>query len=103
MTEQKTLATIKLGTQMLVIKATNHSLERMEQRNVDEYLVISNIMGLGAETIERLQTNNEEAIIIDNNTNTSIVIGFSKKAITVITVINKSNVFVKTGTEIVRI
>ena len=101
--KDKCLATIKINKEQYSIRATFHSLERMEQRKIDEYVITGNILALGEETLKELQRTQEEAIIIDETTNSSVVIGFKKNTIKVITVINKSNVFVKSNTRIERI
>ena len=99
--KDKCLSQITIEKQSYSIRATGHSIERMKQRNIDEYVVTGNILALGKERLLKLQQTQEEAIIIDELTNTSIVIAFKKNTIKVVTVINKSNVFVKSNTMIV--
>lgn len=101
--KDKAIAIIKIENKTYSIRATAHALERMQQRNVNEYVVTGNIIALGPEELKRLQESGEEAIIIDEDKNISIVIGFKSNRIYVITVIDKSNVFVKRGTTVKRI
>jgi hypothetical protein len=103
MLKDKALSVIKINNRTYSIRATIHAIERMAERNIDEYTVVGNILLLGEETITNLQRTNSEAIIIDNDKNVSIVIAFCKNKIKVVTVINKSNVFVKQGTTIRRL
>lgn len=104
MTEQnRELAVIKIDGKYYDIVASQHAIERMEERKVDKYVVAGNVLALGPERISTLQKNHDEAIIIDEVNNVSVVVGFSKKSITVITVISKSNVFVKNNTQIYNI
>ena len=103
MKNDKLLAQVEIKGQQYSIRATAHAVERMEQRNIDEYVVVGNIMAMGKERIVELQSKNEEAILIDDNTNTSIVFGFNGNKVKVITVIDKSNVFVKKGTVVERL
>ena len=103
MKTDKMIAQIKINKQDYSIRATMHSLQRMQERKIDEYVVAGNVLALGAERLLKLQLAEEEAIIIDKKTNTSIVIAFVKNTIKVVTVIDKSNVFVKDGTRIERI
>ncbi len=98
--KSRSLATLNINGQTYSIRATAHALQRMEQRQIDEYVVSGNILALGKTRLQELQTQEEEAIIIDEKTETSVVIGFKGNCITVITAINKANVFVKTGTTI---
>ena len=101
-TKSKSIAIININKVQYSIRATAHSLDRMAERGIDEYVVTGNILALG-EKLQKLQKEQEEAIIIDEITNTSIVIGFNKNTIKVITVINKSNVWVKNNTTIINL
>lgn len=101
--KDKCLSQIKINKQSFSIRATVHSIERMNERGISEYVVTGNILALGDEILKDMQEKQEEAIVIDKVTNTAIVIGFKKNTIKVITVINKSNVFVKDNTRIERI
>lgn len=98
--EDRELAVIKIDGKYHEIIASHHAMERMSERNVDKYVVAGNVIALGKERIAELQQNNDEAIVIDEVANVSVVVGFSKNNITIITVINKSNVFVKNNTQI---
>lgn len=75
----------------------------MNERNIDRYVVAGSVVALGPERITKLQEDNDEAMIIDKDNNVAVVVGFGRNSITVITVINKSNVFVKSGTQIYNI
>ena len=97
--KDKHLATVAIEGNTFSIRASVHALERMSERKIDEYVVTGNVLALGKKLVE-LKEANTEVIIIDEETNSSVVIGFKKNTIKVITVIDKSNVFVKTGTHI---
>jgi hypothetical protein len=103
MKKDKMIAQITINKQTYSIRATEHSLQRMTERKIDEYVVSGNVLALGATRLLKLQEAQEEAIIIDKKTNTSIVIAFLRNTIKIITVIDKSNVFVKDGTRIERL
>lgn len=98
--QNRELAVIKIDGQYFDVVASHHAMERMAQRNVDKYVIAGNVLALGPERISELQRNNDEAIIIDEVNNVSVVVGFGKNNITIITVIAKSNVFVKNNTQI---
>lgn len=98
--QNRELAVIKIDGKYFDIVASRHAMERMEQRNVDKYVIAGNVLALGPERISELQRNNDEAIIIDEVNHVSVVVGFGKNNITIITVIAKSNVFVKNNTQI---
>jgi len=101
--KDKGLAQVNIEGRRYGIRATYHALERMEERKIEAETVVGNILLLGKEKIKELQELEQEIIIIDEDTNTSLVIGFKQNKIKVITVINKSNVFVKKGTKIVNL
>ncbi len=101
--KEKLIAQLKINGISYSIRATAHAMQRMDEREIDEYVVSGNIMALGKDKITELQSNNDEAIIIDELKNVAIVIGFKGNRIYVITVINKSNVYVKDNTVIERI
>lgn len=102
--QDRLLANININGQQINIVASKHAMERMEERQVDEFVVAGNVLALGKKRIAELHENNDEAIIIDKDKNVSIVIGFGKRnQITIITVIDRANVFVKKNTEICNI
>jgi len=101
--KEKLIAQLKINGISYSIRATAHAMQRMDEREINEYVISGNIMALGKDKITELQSNNDEAIIIDELKNVAIVIGFKGNRIYVITVINKSNVYVKDNTVIERI
>lgn len=94
------IASIKIDGKYIDIIASRHAMERMEERNVDKYVVAGNVIALGPERIAQLQEDNDEAIIIDKENDVSVVVGFNSDKVTIITVIGKANVYVKSGTQI---
>lgn len=103
MKKDKLLAQMTIEGMAYSIRATRHALERMAQRNVDEYVVTGNVLALGKDRLLKLQELQEDVIIIDEVKKVSIVMTFVRNTIKIITVIDKSNVFVKNNTEIVNL
>ncbi|MGM0409121.1 MAG: DUF4258 domain-containing protein [Bacillota bacterium] len=101
--KSKSLTTLKINKEMYSIRATKHSLERMAQRNIDEYLVASDLLSLGKDKIQELQNEEEDVALIDEDNEVSIIFGFSKNTIKVITVIDKSDIYVKSNTKVERL
>lgn len=101
--KDKMIAELKINGAQYSIRATAHAVERMAEREVDQYVVAANVMALGKQRLLELQEAQAEAIVIDEDKNIAVVIGFKKNRIQVITVINKANVFVKKDTVIERI
>ena len=97
------IATTKVNGQTYSVRASGHAVERMEQRGVDKTIVAGNILSLGEKRIAEMQKNNDEAIIIDKQNGVSVVIGFRPNVnqIRILTVIPKSNVFVKSNTKVI--
>lgn len=102
-TPAEKIAAIEINGQHINISASGHAIDRMQEYEVNKYVVSGNVLALGPERIAELQQKREEAIIIDEVTNISVVVGFSWKTVTIITVIPKSNVFVKSNTQIYNI
>ena len=99
----KSIATMTIEGKPYSVRATYHALDRMKKRKVDEYVVSGTILALGKNRLLDLQENDEDAIIIDNDKGISIVISFYNNTIKVVTVIDKSRVWVKSNTTIVNI
>lgn len=99
----KEIASMTIAGKTYAIETSNHAAERMAQYQVDAFVVAGSVLALGPERIDALQEQKEEAMIIDEENNIAVVVGFNKNEITLITVINKSNVFVKKNTTICNI
>lgn len=103
MKKQKCLSSLNIGNETYSIRATVHSMERMEQRKIDEYMVTGAIMSLGKERIIELQKDQDDFIIVDEENEVSIVISFKKNTMMILTVIDKSKVFAKKNTKIIKL
>ena len=100
---KNTLAKFKIGKKEYTIGATYHSIVRIQERHINPKTLLQSIIAIGAPTIAKFGKNNEEAIIIDKENNISIVAGFNGTEISIITVIDRANVFVKENTTVVNI
>lgn len=105
MAKSKAIAQLRIEGQTYSIRATAHAMQRMAEREVDEYVVAGTVMSLGKERLQELQDQDAEAIIIDEVKDVAVVIGFKGKGnrIFIITVINCANVYVKSNTVIERL
>lgn len=99
----KSLALLTIEGKDYSIRASEHALQRMEERQVDSYVVAGNVMALGAERLQELQRKQEEAMIIDEENEVAVVIAFKGNRIMLVTVLNKANCYVKKGTRIERV
>ena len=50
----KSLTTLQIGGNTYSIRTTLHSEKRLEQRNIDEYIISSNILSLDKKRIQEL-------------------------------------------------
>lgn len=99
----KEIASMTIAGKTYSIETSNHAAERMVERNVDAYVVAGSVLALGPARIDALQAEREDAMIIDKENNIAVVVALRPNEITIVTVINKSNVFVKDNTTICNI
>lgn len=103
MKKQKCLLSLNIRNKTYSIRATAHSMIRMKQRNIDEYMVTGNIMTLGKKRIIELQKDQDDFIIVDEENEVSIVISFKKNTMKILTVIDASKVFTKKNIKIIKL
>ena len=80
------------------IRLTNHAQQRLNQRNIDLFQVIGSILSLGQKTITAYAGSNRDIFILDKEHNFSIVCNISACTITIITVIDSIDCWIKEGT-----
>lgn len=87
------------------VRLSDHAIERMDERDISVEHIIDNINELSLPQCRYLRNNSYKAIIINQETNVSIVIGFNKEhyKVTVITVIREEIPFATEGTVIINI
>lgn len=80
------------------VEFTTHALERMNERKITEETVKSLIRGLGRRRLFELNDCGSELAILDHTQNMSVILEVRLNKAVVITVMNRSNIFVKKGT-----
>ncbi len=91
------------------IRMTEHSYNRMHERGIDENVIAGNIIALGDKVNDINKNGYDEAAIIDKVNNVAIIFAvytnkeINENIVKIITVINKSNVWVKDNTKILNI
>jgi hypothetical protein len=85
------------------IRLTNHAEQRLQQRNIDLYQVTGSILSLGQKTITAYAGSNRDIFILDKEHNFSIVCNISACTITIITVIDSIDCWIKNGTIAVKL
>ena len=100
MRKDKQIAKLKIKKQDYSIRATEHSLLRMKQRGVDEYVVSGTVLSLGHSKLLEYKENGRDIAIIDKIKGIAVVATFKRNTIKIITVIDKKDIWVKDGTTI---
>jgi len=85
------------------IRLTNNAETRLQQRNIDLYQTIGSILSLGQKTITAYAGSNRDIFIMDKEHNFSIVCNISACTITIITVIDSIDCWIKNGTTAVNL
>ena len=95
--------TFNIGSFNYAIRLSDHAKLRLSQRNIDEYQVMSAITALGKDRLEHYSDGTRDIMIQDRTNGFSVVIAIEKCTIYVITVIDNSDCFVKSGTTVIKI
>lgn len=80
------------------IRLTKHAEQRLQQRNVDLYQVTGSILSLGEKTITKYSGSDKDIFIMDKVNNFSIICNITANTITIITVIDSADCWIKNGT-----
>ena len=94
----RALTTLTIDGQTYSIRTTRHSEKRLVKRDIDEYMVASNILSLGKEKIKYYQGTEKDVMVIDETNGFSICFAFNGNKIVIITVIDKDDIWVKKNT-----
>lgn len=87
-----------INNQTYSIRLSEHAKMRLKQRNIDLFMAIGSILSLGQERITEYKNSNKDIFIMDNEHNFSIVIAITNNTITIVTVIDKCDCYVKNNT-----
>jgi len=85
------------------IRLTNHAEQRLQERQIDLFQVTGSILSLGENIIEKYSGSNRDIFIMDKANNFSVVCNIVNYTIMIVTVINNSDCWVKSGTIAVRL
>ena len=97
------ISQMKIDDDEYSIRATEHALKRMKQRGVDKYVVAGTVLSLGKDKILEKKKQDADVAVIDKNKGISVVFGFVKNRIRVITVMRKTDIYVKDKTTLVEL
>ena len=102
-TKSKCLAQITIEKETYSIRATGHAVDRMTERKVDKWVVSGDVLALGKERLLDYKETNKDVALIDKKRDITIILGFRKNTIYVLTVIDKSDVYILDNTMIKRL
>ena len=93
-TKSKSLAQVTIEKETYSIRATGHALDRMAERKVDKWVVSGDVLAFGKQRLLEFRNTNREVALIDSKRNIAIMMAFRKNTIYIITVIDKSEIYV---------
>ncbi len=85
------------------IRLTKHAEKRLKQRNIDLYQAVGAILVLGEKRITAYAGSDRDVMILDNTNNFAVVINMKYRTIVIVTVIDKTDCWVKKGTEVINL
>jgi len=80
------------------IRLSNHANQRLTQRQIDLFQVTGSILSLVQQTITEYSGSNRDIFIMDKQNGFSIVCNISACTITIVTVIDNIDCWIKQGT-----
>ena len=99
----KMINSFTIANKTYSIRLTNHAKQRLTDRNIDLFQVTGSILSLGQKTITAYAGSNRDIFIMDKEHNFSIVCNISACTITIITVIDSADCWIKQGTTAVNL
>jgi len=90
--------TFTINNKTYSIRLSSHASQRLQQRNIDLYQTTGSILSLGEKTITDYAGSNRDIFIMDKQNNFSIVCNITGYTITIITVIDNIDCWIKNGT-----
>ena len=99
----KMISTFTITDKTYSIRLTAHAKQRLLDRNLDLYQVTGSILSLGQQNIEQYSGSNRDIFIMDKEHNFSIVCNITYRTITIVTVIDTTDCWIKQGTIAVKL
>jgi len=94
----KMISSFTIADKTYSIRLTNHAKQRLTDRQIDIYQVTGSILSLGQKIITKYSGSNRDIFIMDKANNFSIVCNITGCTITIVTVINNADCWIKKGT-----
>jgi hypothetical protein len=99
----KVINQFTLNDKTYSIRLTAHAKQRLFDRKLDIYQVTGSILSLGQQTITAYSGSNKDIFIMDKENNFSVVCNITHRTITIVTVIDNADCWVKSGTIAVKL
>jgi hypothetical protein len=95
---------IKLNNQIFDIRISRHSAIRIIERDIPVSSITATIESILIDSnICKIDFDNNDMIVINKDLNLSVVFAIELNIIKIVTVINKADVFIKSGTKIFKV
>jgi hypothetical protein len=91
------LTAFVVGTKVFRVIGTNHAIRRLRQRGVDEFHIASALLAMGKKLF-RYNNSKSKIMLTDTGRKLSAVIAIENYTIVIITVLDKTDVYVKENT-----
>lgn len=91
------IGTFVIEGRLFNVIGSSHALERLEDRNIDKYMIMSAIVGLGNKLVE-YNNNNKHIIISNEGKNCSTVFTIENYTVVLVTVLDKGQMFTSRNT-----
>lgn len=85
------------------IRLSDHAALRLRERHIDLFQATGLILLLGQNKIQEYSGSNRDIFIEDKENNFSVVCNITVNTITIITVIDKADCFIKSGTTLINL
>jgi hypothetical protein len=97
------ISTFTIANKTYSIRLSSHAQQRLQQRQLDLYQITGSILSLGEQTITEYAGSNRDIFIMDKEHNFSIVCNITNRTITIVTVIDTADCWIKQGTIAVKL
>jgi len=103
----KMLLSFSFNGRRFEVRCTEHSLIRFKDRHLDVNVSLGDIVSLGKDRLYKMADNGDDVAIINTPKHQSTIITFESEGdetqIRIRTIIDRSNIYVKTGTKIFKL
>lgn len=94
----KSMHTFTINNKTYSIRLSDHAELRLKQRNIDLFQAIGSILSLGENRITKYSGADRDIFIQDKQHNFSVVCNITARTITIVTVIDNADCYIKNGT-----